>query len=148
MLCNIALTQNSLPECEGSDIKDPIKNYLKLRKWTNCMGIGRGLNGETYVGEFYKGKFHGQGTATTPNRKYIGQWKDGNKHGHGIYTFSNGDQYDGEWKNNKYFGKGIYRYANGDQYVGEWKKINIILQIIYENAMDMELSHIITEINT
>ena len=122
IICNIALTQSTLPECEGSDIKDPIKNYLKTRKWTNCIGTSRGLHGETYVGEFYKGKFHGQGTATAPNRKYVGQWKDGKKHGQGTYTFVNGDKYVGEWQKDKYYGQGTYIYANGDQYVGEWKK--------------------------
>ena len=122
MICNIALGESSLPTCEGSDIKDPIKNYLKLRKWTNCIGTGRGLNGEIYVGEFYKGKFHGQGTFTAPNRKYAGQWKNGKKHGQGTYTWINGDKYVGQWKKAKYEGQGTFTYANGDQYTGEWKK--------------------------
>ena len=126
IICNMALAQSSLPECEGSDIKDPIKNYLKLKKWTNCIGIGRGLNGETYVGEFYKGKFHGQGTATTPNRKYVGQWKDGKKHGYGTYKFINGDQYVGEWKKGLRHGRGTFTYSNGKIENGIWKKDKLI----------------------
>ena len=120
---NMALTQSSLPECKGNDIKNPLKKFLKIKKWTNCHGTFLDLKGvAVYVGEFYKGDSHGYGTFTYAGRKYVGQWKNGKQHGQGTYTYDNGDKYVGEWKKGKYYGKGIYTYANGDKYVGEWKK--------------------------
>ena len=120
---NMALTQSSLPECKGNDIKNPLKKFLKTKKWTNCHGTFLDLKGvAVYVGEFYKGDSHGYGTFTYAGRKYVGQWKNGKQHGQGTYTYDNGDKYVGEWKKGKYYGKGIYTYANGDKYVGEWKK--------------------------
>ena len=120
---NMALTQSPLPECKGNDIKNPLKKFLKIKKWTNCHGTFLDLKGEAvYVGEFYKGDSHGYGIFTYAGRKYVGQWKNGKQHGQGTYTYDNGDKYVGEWKKGKYYGKGIYTYANGDKYVGEWKK--------------------------
>ena len=120
---NMALTQSSLPECKGNDIKNPLKKFLKTKKWTNCHGTFLDLKGvAVYVGEFYKGDSHGYGTFTYAGRKYVGQWKNGKQHGQGTYTYDNGDKYVGEWKKGKYYGKGIYTYANGDKYVGDWKK--------------------------
>ena len=120
---NMALTQSSLPECKGNDIKNPLKKFLKIKKWTNCHGTFLDLKGvAVYVGEFYKGDSHGYGTFTYAGRKYVGQWKNGKQHGQGTYTYVNGDKYVGEWKKGKYYGKGIYTYANGDKYIGEWKK--------------------------
>ena len=123
LFCNIALSKSSLPECKGNDIKGTLKKFTKIRKWTNCHGTFLDLKGKlAYVGEFYKGKFHGQETFEHSGRKYVGQWKKGKQHGQGTYTYPNGDKYVGEWKKGKYYGKGIYTYANGDKYVGEWKK--------------------------
>ena len=120
---NMALTQSSLPECKGNDIKNPLKKFLKIKKWTNCHGTFLDLKGVAVDdGEFYKGDSHGYGTFTYAGRKYVGQWKNGKQHGQGTYTYVNGDKYVGEWKKGKYYGKGIYTYANGDKYVGEWKK--------------------------
>ena len=91
---NIALSQSLLPKCDGSknnvnkfSLKHPnemgtfkkwkeyLKHYKKSRKWTNCYGIGLGPRGEKYVGEWQKGKFHGQGTFTYDGRTYVGEWK-------------------------------------------------------------------------
>ena len=130
MFCNITLAQSSLPECEGNNkniSEFSVKHFLMIKKWTNCQGTGIGPNGGKYVGEFYKGKFHGQGTFTKSGkkgtfRKYVGQYKNHKRHGQGTYIYANGDKYVGEWKNHKYFGQGTYIYANGDKYIGEWKK--------------------------
>ena len=123
MFCNITLAQSSLPECEGNDITNPLRKALKVKKWTNCHGTYLNLKGKpAYVGEFYKGQPHGQGTFAHRGRKYVGQWKSGKQHGQGTYTYPNRDKYVGEWKKGKYYGKGTYIYANGDKYVGEWKK--------------------------
>ena len=123
MFCNMTLAQSLLPECKGNDIKNPLKKFVKTKKWTNCHGTFLDLKGKpAYVGEFYKGQPHGQGTFAHAGRKYVGQWKKGKQHGEGTYTYANGDKYVGEWKKGKYYGKGTYTYANGDKYVGEWKK--------------------------
>ena len=123
MFCNMTLAQSSLPECEGNNIKNPLKKFLKIKKWKNCHGTLLDLKGRTaYVGEFYKGQPNGQGTFMHSGRKYIGQWKKGKQHGQGTYIYPNGDKYVGEWQKGKYYGKGTYTYANGDTYVGEWKK--------------------------
>ena len=123
MFCNIMLAESMLPECKGNEITNPIKKYFVTKKWTNCYGTFLDLKGRpAYVGEFYKGQPHGQGTFNYAGRKYVGQWKRGKQHGQGIYTYPNGDKYAGEWKKGKYYGKGTYTYVNGDKYAGEWKK--------------------------
>ena len=125
IFCNTALTQSSLPECEGSDrniLEYSRKHFNKMRKWTNCHGTAMGPDGQKYVGEFSNGKFHGQGTFTHAGRKYVGQYKNHKKHGQGTYKYANGDKYVGKWKKAKYDGQGTYTYANGDKYDGKWKK--------------------------
>ena len=125
MIYNIALSQGSLPECEGNDkniSSFSLEHFTKVRKWTNCQGTTVGPKGEKYVGEFYKGKFHGYGIFAYAGRKYVGQYKDHKKHGQGTYKYANGDAYVGEWKKAKYDGQGTYIYANGDKYDGEWAK--------------------------
>ncbi len=125
IICNNIQAQSLLPECKGNkkDILKFSKKYFKSTiNWVNCYGTAIGPKGQKYTGEFYYGKFHGQGIFRHKDREYIGQWKDGKKHGQGTYLFANGDQYVGEWQDNKYFGQGTYIYSNGDKYVGEWKK--------------------------
>jgi len=125
IICNKALSQSSLPECEGNDkniSSFSVEHFAKVRKWTNCQGTTVGPKGEKYVGEFFNGKFHGQGTFAHAGRKYVGQYKNHKKHGQGTYKYANGDKYVGEWKKAKYDGQGTYTYANGDKYDGKWKK--------------------------
>ena len=125
IFCSITLAQSSLPECDGNDkniSKFSIKHFKMIRKWTNCQGTAISPKGGKYIGEFYNGKFHGQGIFTEAGRKYIGQYKNHKRHGLGTYTYANGDIYVGEWINHKYAGHGTYTYANGDIYVGEWKQ--------------------------
>jgi len=125
VLCCTALAQSSLPECEGNDrniSKYSRKHFSKMRKWTNCHGTAMGPDDQKYIGEFYKGEFHGQGIFRHEGREYVGQYKNHKRHGQGAYTYANGDKYVGEWKKHKYYGKGIYIYSNGDKYIGEWKK--------------------------
>ena len=45
-------------------------------------------NGNKYVGNYAKNKFHGKGKLTYKNQNYYeGEWKMGKKHGTGIETF-------------------------------------------------------------
>jgi len=126
MLSNLeAEAQNLLSECKGNNksiSKFSFKHFMMIKKWTNCQGVGLGPKGGKYVGEFYKGKFHGHGVFTKDGRKYIGQYKNHKRHGHGSYEYANGDKYVGQWSKHKYYGEGIYTYFNGGRYIGEWKK--------------------------
>ena len=126
MFCNIVLAQSSLPECEGNDIKNPLKKFAKSKKWTNCHGTFLDLKGKpAYVGEFYEGQPNGLGTFSHANRKYVGQWKKGKQHGQGTYTHASGKKYVGEWKNGEFHGRGTYTEVSGGieifSYVGEWE---------------------------
>ena len=123
MFCNITLAQSSLPECEGNDITNTLRKALKAKKWTNCHGTYLNLKGKpAYVGEFYKGQPHGQGTFAHKGRKYFGQWKYGKQHGQGTYTYPNGDKYVGEWKKGLRHGNGTFTHFNGKVEEGIWKK--------------------------
>ena len=128
MFCNLVLAQSSLSECKGNDIKNPIKKFIIIRKWTNCHGIFLGLKGEMYIGEFYKGKFHGKGTFTAAGRKYVGEYKKHLMHGQGIYTWANGAKYVGEWKDAKFHRLGTYTFSDGRVLKGIWKKSELIEQ--------------------
>ena len=79
IFCNVAISQSSLPECEGNDsniAKYSRKHFNKMRKWTNCHGTAMGPDDQKYIGEFYKGEFHGQGIFRHEGREYVGQYKD------------------------------------------------------------------------
>ena len=148
-ICNLVNAQSSLPECKGNDeniSEYSTKHFRIIRKWTNCHGTAVGPWGGKYVGEFYDGKFHGQGIFTKDGRKYFGEYKKHKRHGKGTYIYANGDKYVGEWIKHKYT-KGTYVYANGDIYVGDWKKKNTILQTMVLDVTEKELTHTLTGIN-
>ena len=47
--------------------------------------------GNTYVGAWQDGQYHGQGTLTyTDGATYVGAWQDGKRHGRGTYTSADG----------------------------------------------------------
>ena len=82
MIYDMALSQSSLPECEGNDkniSSFSLKHFSKVRKWTNCHGTTVGPKGE----------------------KYVGAWKKGVRHGKGIFIDANRKVEEGIWKNNK-----------------------------------------------
>lgn len=127
MFHNITFAQSSLPECEGNHITNPIRKFIKTKKWSNCYGTLLDLKGnEAYVGEFLKGQPNGQGIFTIAGRKYVGQWKKGKQHGKGTYTYPNGDKYIGEWKKGKRHGKGTFTHANGKIEKGIWKNNKLV----------------------
>ena len=88
-------------------------------------------NGDKYIGNFKKGKFHGKGNFTygkgsNKGDQYIGEFKNDIESGKGTYTWANGDKYSGTFENGMPHGKGTYDYGEGpnegDQYVGEFKE--------------------------
>ena len=123
----------ALPSCPGS--------YNK-HTWTDCFGtwtVSSGVHaGFKYVGEFWDGTPHGQGTYTfsapspSAGEKYVGEVRYGKKHGQGTYTFRApsphaGQKYVGEFRDNKYHGQGTQTFSAphkgaGVKYVGEFRK--------------------------
>jgi len=105
--CN---TSFALPECEGD-----------YTKWTNCSYTFE--NGNKYVGEWKKGKLHGQGTHIWANgNKYVGEYKNDKMHGYGTFTSPPGHKYVGKWKNGHKHGQGTFTFADGRVEKGIWKK--------------------------
>ena len=127
---NLAQGESLLPKCEGNDEKISsfsVKHFRMVRKWTNCHGTTISPKGAKYVGEFYKGKFHGQGTFTgIDGRKYVGQYKNHKKHGKGTYAYANGDKYIGEWKKGLRHGQGTFTHASGRVEDGIWKRNKLL----------------------
>ena len=79
-------------------------------------------NGDTYQGQWYNNRPHGEGRYTTlRGDEYVGTFHNGRFQGKGTYRFSNGDVYKGNWVAGKMAGQGKMVYQNGNQYSGEWK---------------------------
>ena len=84
-------------------------------------------SGDTYVGEYRDGKYHGQGTETWANEDtYVGEFRDSKYHGQGTFTIGGivsraGDKYVGEWKNDVPNGQGAWIYTDGTMKKGIWK---------------------------
>ena len=77
-----------------------------------------------YIGEFYKGKFHGQKIFGHEGREYVAQYKNHKRHGQETCKYANCRQFIGEWKKGKRHGKGILTQGDGKVKKGVWKKIN------------------------
>ncbi|KAM4608685.1 radial spoke head 1 homolog [Polymixia lowei] len=101
------------------------------------QGTYRFKNGARYVGDYHQNLKHGQGTFYYPDgSKYEGSWVEDLRQGHGVYTYPNGDTYDGEWLRHVRNGQGIYHYHDtGSQYKGSWMngKMESAGEIIHSN---------------
>ena len=64
------------------------------------FGVYSRANGDTFVGQFSKGKLEGPG--------YIG--------------YGSGDFYFGGFSNHQFDGKGLFKWADGRLYIGEYRK--------------------------
>ena len=96
LVCNIASTESSLPECKGDD----------HRQWTDCQGTYTYMTeGEDkYIGELKDGWEHGQGTFTLADgSKYVGEFKNDLIHGYGTATNFDGRTVKGIFKDGKLF---------------------------------------------
>lgn len=87
-------------------------------------------NGDTYVGYFSNGLFHGNGTYRWADSAstYSGDWDCGNRHGLGTFTWSSGDSYRGMWEYDDRHGEGVYRTAYGKSYMEVWEHGTRILR--------------------
>ena len=95
----------------------------------NCSASVTSGNGNTYVGEFFNGKPHGQGVATySHGNNYVGEWREGKYNGLGAYTYPNGNKYVGEFRDFQPNGEGIEYTSNGTVIrSGTWRG-NILIQ--------------------
>jgi len=76
-----------------------------------------------YVGEIYKGKANGVGTAIfDTGGRYEGEWKNNTREGKGSFYWTDGQYYKGDYENDLRHGTGTYFWPNGEKYVGQWKK--------------------------
>ncbi len=117
-----AFAQSNLPPCADG----VFGIFSNPANWSNCFGstsaLGDKFKGDSYVGEFKEGKFHGQGKYIHLNGNiYIGEHKNGKRDGQGTFTIPSGAKYVGEFKDGKPNGQGIDTSANGNKYVGNFK---------------------------
>ena len=100
-------------------------------EWQNSLKHGKGndifASGDTYLGQYYKGKPFGNGTYTWINgNQYTGQFKNGLKHGRGKWIKSttkvNSNKYDGEYFMDKKHGYGVFKWQSGNTYKGQYKE--------------------------
>eukprot|EP00960_Hanusia_phi_P073575 768042-Hanusia_phi.AAC.6 len=62
------------------------------------MGSFSTANGDVYLGEFHRGKYHGRGMQEQQlGGFYKGWWQEGRKEGNGTMFYANGDIYEGGW---------------------------------------------------
>lgn len=71
--------------------------------------------GNTYKGQFKRGKMHGEGTWTSAGAgsRYAGSFVDGNFHGQGAFTWADGAKYEGEFMDDMFHGRGTKKNPDG-----------------------------------
>ena len=112
-------------DCQGTTVDD-YNDYKYVGEWKKGKKHGQGIltwgSGAKYVGAFQKNEREGQGTMTyADGAKYVGEWVRSEMEGQGVSTWPNGAKYVGGWYNSYRYGQGTMTYANGDNYKGSWK---------------------------
>ncbi len=78
-------------------------------------------NGDSYVGDFADGLFHGYGIfSSSASGNYRGNFVKGDMEGAGELIYEDGSRYQGEFKANQFHGKGKLIYADGTYYFGDF----------------------------
>jgi hypothetical protein len=78
-------------------------------------------NGDTYRGDVFRGKRHGQGAFQWSNgQSFIGPWEADQPRGRGVLRYANGDQYEGEVTGGVPNGGGVFKFASGDVLEGKF----------------------------
>ena len=85
------------------------------------MGSCTTKDGGEYSGEIttllLKQVPHGKGKTVYPNGDtYEGEYDKGKRQGYGVYSFSDGERYEGQWYQDQQHGKGIFYFANNNKY--------------------------------
>ena len=84
-----------------------------------------------YTGNFKNGLRHGDGKLeyTESRQKYVGGWSKGQHSGQGMKVYDDGSKYHGSFKKGKRHGLGTYTLAQGERefvVLGVWKQGNLI----------------------
>ena len=106
----------------GKEIRANGETYVGHFKFGDFHGKGKKIyvNGTVYEGDWKHGQMHGKGKTTYADRVYEGDWKHGKKHGKGKMTFADGTVYEGDWKDGQMHGKGKFTFEDG-VYEGDFK---------------------------
>jgi len=89
-------------------------------------GFGKAYfpNGDTYEGNYERGRRHGKGlyrlVSAGNGAQYDGNYAWNLKHGYGEMMYPDGARYEGYWFEDTRQGQGKYTYVNEDYYEGEW----------------------------
>ena len=86
------------------------------------QGVWRSPKGDSYEGEWFLNRQHGQGVFKHKVSTYKGEFKNFLKDGKGCEKFSNGDTYEGQYQEGKPHGKGRYEWNDGGLYEGTFSK--------------------------
>lgn len=86
------------------------KNGLNITRTNKFTTLS---NGESYYGDWYNGKPHGQGVLKKRHSTLSGEFKEGKLDGKGEWTDHCGKFYKGMWKSGKREGEGITNYSPG-----------------------------------
>lgn len=114
----------------GGVVKPNPPNPMTLDRRAGCIdgncsngyGTYSWANGQKYIGEFRKGRFHGLGRMFLPEgQEYSGYYKNGMRHGRGIHKWPSGEYYDGEWHANAQSGWGEQIFPNGQRHEGYYR---------------------------
>ena len=98
-------------------------------EWRNDARSGFGTyqwtsKGQTYVGQFENGTFHGTGEIyaedDSERPRYSGRFAAGRKRGAGFMRLSNGDLYKGQFENDLFHGQGVLEDSCGNAYNGSF----------------------------
>jgi hypothetical protein len=74
------------------------------------------------LGEWYEGRWHGQGNATFTNGDtYDGQYSFDQRHGRGAYSWNDGRVYSGGFVADRREGQGSYTWPDGAKYEGYFR---------------------------
>ncbi len=92
-------------------------SYIYIGKWKNnhmTLGFKKYDSGEKYLGDFYKGLYHGKGCHIDTNGNYyIGDFSGGYKDGFGVCFYSSEVIYMGNWRDDLPHGEGYYSVKGG-----------------------------------
>ena len=110
--------------CEDGDCHNGYGTYI----WQNGDADDRSWShGDKYVGYFFDGKMHGQGSYYFINGNiYTGSYVNGVQSGYGTFIYNSGEKYAGNFLNNKRHGKGILTDNKGVSKSIEYRNGNLL----------------------
>jgi len=136
IIIGTSVEQSTSSKTQDSPISNNYKGQLE-RVSFNYHGLGtlsEGYIGDTYLGEFCKGKKHGLGVIRgNDGYRFEGEWRNDNNVGLGVRYYKNGNIYEGQFDGTKADGLGMHRYLSGNTFLGEMNR-NILFNSSKMNA--------------